>query len=210
MRVGAWVGRKLFDPEATEPPSPYLHLAKLAEIALRPLKVVMEPFVSGTYYQKNIYKRFLQRALWSPVAKQNFLAVGIPVACVVLLAGSLVSLLAFTLIILVLPAVGFRLTGIRYTLNLSLFGLFGDRFAEECEIFALVRTEAASDDFRSMRSDLKDLSKIVVIVIEDSLWWLLLGPEKGGLRACLGSVSCSKYDVANHTGHGILCNNVDA
>ncbi|CAE7690744.1 unnamed protein product, partial [Symbiodinium necroappetens] len=50
--------------------------------------------------------------------------------------------------------------GIRYTLNLSLFGLFGDRFAEECEIFALVRTETASDDLRSMRSDLKDLLEV--------------------------------------------------
>ncbi|CAE7226024.1 unnamed protein product [Symbiodinium necroappetens] len=168
-RVGAWLGGKLFDPEVKGPPPLCLHLVTLAEIALRPLKVVMEPFVPGAYYQKNVFERFLQRALWSPVAKHNFLAVGIPVACVVLLAGSLVSLLAFAVIILVLKLVGFRLAGIRYTLNLSLFGLFGDRFAEECEIFALVRTEAASDDFRSMRSDLKDLSKIVVIVIEDSL-----------------------------------------
>ncbi|OLP83032.1 hypothetical protein AK812_SmicGene36258 [Symbiodinium microadriaticum] len=140
-RVGAWLGGKLFDPEVKGPPPLCLHLVTLAEIALRPLKVVMEPFVPGAYYQKNVFERFLQRALWSPVAKQNFLAVGIPVACVVLLAGSLVSLLAFAVIILVLKVVGFQLTGIRYTLNLSLFGLFGDRFAEECEIFALVRTD---------------------------------------------------------------------
>ncbi|CAE7746111.1 unnamed protein product, partial [Symbiodinium microadriaticum] len=119
-KVGVWLGHKLFDPEAKKPlpkkpPPPYLHLGTLAEIALRPLTVVMEPFVPGAYYQKNVFERVLQRALWSPVAKQNFLAVGIPVACVVLLAGSLVSLLAFACIILVLKLVGFQLTGFRPT-----------------------------------------------------------------------------------------------
>ena len=84
-KVGVWLGHKLFDPEAKKPlpkkpPPPYLHLGTLAEIALRPLTVVMEPFVPGAYYQKNVFERVLQRALWSPVAKQNFLAVGIPAA----------------------------------------------------------------------------------------------------------------------------------
>ncbi|CAE7522853.1 unnamed protein product [Symbiodinium sp. CCMP2592] len=141
MMVGTWLGRKLLDPEAKKPPPPYLHFAKLAEIALSPLKLIMESLAPGTYYQKKLFERFMQRALWSPVSKYNFLALGIPVVCVVLLAGSLMSLLAFAFVVLVLPAVGFRRTGIRYTLNLSLFGLFGDRFAEECEIFALVRTD---------------------------------------------------------------------
>ena len=79
--MGAWLGGKLFDPEVRGPPPLCLHLVTLAEIALRPLKVVMEPFVPEAYYQKNVFERFLQRALWSPVAKQNFLAVGIPAAC---------------------------------------------------------------------------------------------------------------------------------
>ncbi|CAE7522868.1 unnamed protein product [Symbiodinium sp. CCMP2592] len=143
MMVARWLGRKLLAPDDNQPPPPYLHLAKLARIALSPLKIVMEPFVPGAYYQKNVFDRFIQRALWSPVAKYKFLALGMPVASVVLLAGSVMGLLAFTVIVLVLTAVGFRLTGIRHTLNLSLFGLFGDRFADECEIFALVRTDPA-------------------------------------------------------------------
>ena len=79
--MGAWLGGKLFDPEVKGPPPLCLHLVTLAEIALRPLKVVMEPFVPGAYYQKNVFERFLQRALWSPVAEHNFLAVGVPAAC---------------------------------------------------------------------------------------------------------------------------------
>ncbi|CAE7522966.1 unnamed protein product, partial [Symbiodinium sp. CCMP2592] len=143
MMVGAWLGRKLLDPEALQPQgAPYWHFGKLAEISLSPLTLVMEPLVrQGAYYQKNIFDRFLQRALWSPISKYKVLALGIPVVCLVLLAGSVISLLVFAILTLLLQAVGFRLTGIRYTLNLSLFGLFGDRFAEECEIFALVRTE---------------------------------------------------------------------
>eukprot|EP00439_Symbiodinium_sp_Y106_P033010 s5089_g3.t4 len=156
MMMARWLGRKLLAPDDNKPPSPDGYLAKLAKIALSPLKIVMEPFVPGAYYQTIVFERLIQRALWSPVAKYKFLALGIPVVSVVLLAGSLMSLLAFMVIALVLTAVRFRLTGIRYTLNLSLFGLFGDRFADECEIFALVRTETGLDDLRSMRSDLKD------------------------------------------------------
>ncbi|CAE7719744.1 unnamed protein product, partial [Symbiodinium necroappetens] len=142
MMLGAWLGRKILDPAAQKPSreaSPcYWHLVNLAEISLSPLTTIMEPLVrQGAYYQKNIFERFLQRALWSPVSKYKVLALGIPVVCLVLLAGSLTSLLVFAVLTLLLQAVGFRLTGIRYTLNLSLFGLFGDRFAEECEIFAL-------------------------------------------------------------------------
>jgi len=146
--------RKLLDPGADHPPAPSWHLQMLPKIALSPLKLIMQPFVPGAYYQQNIFKhfeQFIHRALWGPVAKYKFLALGIPVVCVVLLAGSLISLLAFAFIVLVLPAVGFRLTGIRYTLNHTLFGLFGDRFAEECEIFALVRAETGLDELRSMR-----------------------------------------------------------
>ena len=76
--VGAWLARKLFDPKAVKPPPPYL-----LQIALRPLEVVMEPFVPGASYQKKVFERFLQHALWSPVASvanQHFLAVGIPAA----------------------------------------------------------------------------------------------------------------------------------
>ncbi|CAE7243921.1 unnamed protein product [Symbiodinium sp. CCMP2592] len=166
IMVYMWLRRKLFDPGADQPPAPSWHLQMLAKIALSPLKLIMQPFVPGAYYQENIFKhfeKFIHRALWGPVTKHKFLALGIPVVCVVLLVGSLISLLVFAFIVLVLPAVGFRLTGIRYTLNHSLFGLFGDRFAEECEIFALVRAETGLDDLRSMRSDLKDLRHVIVV-----------------------------------------------
>ncbi|OLP83036.1 hypothetical protein AK812_SmicGene36260 [Symbiodinium microadriaticum] len=96
-RVGAWLGGKLFDPEVRGPPPLCLHLVTLAEIALRPLKVVMEPFVPEAYYQKNVFERFLQRALWSPVAKQNFLAVGIPVVCAATTTGTETSTTLSTL-----------------------------------------------------------------------------------------------------------------
>ncbi|CAE7467708.1 unnamed protein product [Symbiodinium sp. CCMP2456] len=84
MMVGAWLGRKLLDPAAEKPPPPppYWHLGKLAEISLSPLTMIMEPLVrQGAYYQKNIFERFLQRALWSPVSKYKVLALGVPEAC---------------------------------------------------------------------------------------------------------------------------------
>ena len=81
MMVGAWLGRKLLDPEAEKPPPPYCHLGKLAELSLSPLTMVMEPLVrQEAYYQKNIFERFLQRALWSPISKYKILALGIPAA----------------------------------------------------------------------------------------------------------------------------------
>ncbi|CAE7941033.1 unnamed protein product, partial [Symbiodinium necroappetens] len=110
--VGTWLGRKLLAPDTDKPPDGYRTSLKLAEIALSPLKIILEPFVAGAYYQKNIFKRFIQRALWSPVANSKynflgyFLAIGIPVVFVVLLAGSLVSLVAFTFIILGLIYLG--------------------------------------------------------------------------------------------------------
>ncbi|CAE7235777.1 unnamed protein product, partial [Symbiodinium microadriaticum] len=83
MMVGAWLGRKILDPAAQKPcreASPcYWHLVNLAEISLSPLTTIMEPLVrQGAYYQKNIFERFLQRALWSPVSKYKVLALGIP------------------------------------------------------------------------------------------------------------------------------------
>ena len=85
MMVGAWLGRKILDPAAQKPcreASPcYWHLVNLAEISLSPLTTIMEPLVrQGAYYQKNIFERFLQRALWSPVSKYKVLALGIPAA----------------------------------------------------------------------------------------------------------------------------------
>ena len=80
MMMARWLGRKLLAPDDNKPPSPDGYLAKLAKIALSPLKIVMEPFVPGAYYQKTVFERLIQRALWSPVAKYKFLALGIPAA----------------------------------------------------------------------------------------------------------------------------------
>ncbi|CAE7192942.1 unnamed protein product, partial [Symbiodinium microadriaticum] len=180
---------KALRPHSRDGAPPLLVLERLAEISLLPLRMIMEPLVGqGAYYQKNVFfERFLQRALWSPVSRYKILALGIPVVCQVLLAGSLTTLLVFAVLTLLLQAVGFRLTGIRYTLNLSLFGFFGDRFAEECEIFALVRTETALDDLRSMRSDLKDLLEVchyqIKIVVGQHTYKRIL---KGFYRVSVG------------------------
>ncbi|CAE7522885.1 unnamed protein product [Symbiodinium sp. CCMP2592] len=129
------------------------------------LEMVMEPAFrrQRAHYQKDIFDRFMQK-VWRvlcPVSKHPLLRFGILIVCLVLLLTSFMGLLIYVL----MGAIGF--TGIRYTINSSFFGLFGDRFAEECEIFALVRTDAASDDLRSMRNDLKDLRDIVITLCRD-------------------------------------------
>ncbi|CAE6919398.1 Cttnbp2 [Symbiodinium sp. CCMP2592] len=51
---------------------------------------------------------------------------------------------------------GFRIEGMQYAMNLTLFRVFGNEPAPKCTIYAVVRTESGVDELRGMRTDLKD------------------------------------------------------
>ena len=105
MMLSRWLSRNFFLDRGARVPTA---VAKLTEIALGPLKWIMEPvrpfYYPETYYHKNIFERFtrkMQRALWSPVSKHRIWAFGIPIVCLVLFVGSLTTWLIYLAFIVV-------------------------------------------------------------------------------------------------------------
>ena len=74
----------------------------------------------------------------------------------VLLAMSLAVALPVALGLMSFWLLGFRIEGMQYAMNLTIFRVFGNEPASECTIYAMVRTESGVDELRGMRTDLKD------------------------------------------------------
>ncbi|CAE6928902.1 Ttn [Symbiodinium sp. CCMP2456] len=74
----------------------------------------------------------------------------------VLLAVSMVVALPVALGLMSFWFLGFRIEGMQYAMNLTIFRVFGNQPARECTIYAMVRNDSGVDELRGMRTDLKD------------------------------------------------------
>ena len=121
--------------------------ARMLVAALGPLQFLMKPSHHGLTpeipFRQKVFERFKFRFVWAPVTRFPYIAVVMPLLAAVLAVVSVVSVLLFWLLALVLWPV-IEVNGLMYVVNLSVFGLFGDCFADECQIYALVR-EAEAD-----------------------------------------------------------------
>ena len=123
---------------------PYRWFAQLGIAALTPLQNVLP----------NIFERLCWRVVQKPVMTcHKFVALLILVISPVLLTLSLVScLLAYLVkysgrfIIKLLGMTVFRIEGLNYAVNLTLFGQFNHKPACDCEILALVRKETGKSE----------------------------------------------------------------
>ncbi|CAE7267952.1 Ank3 [Symbiodinium sp. CCMP2592] len=113
-------------------PEQYRYPAIVGIVALYPLQQVMTT---------DIFGHFLAGAVYGPVLQDNKLAFIILIFSPLFLVLSVVVWVIFWPLCLV-----FRIQGVRYAINLTVFGIFHTHFASECHILALVRKEDGKTD----------------------------------------------------------------
>ncbi|CAE7250931.1 Ank3 [Symbiodinium necroappetens] len=130
-------------------PEQYRYPANVGIVALYPLQQVMT---------RDIFRHFLAGAVYGPVLQHPHLAFVILILSPLLLVLSLLVWLTFGLLCLV-----FRWQGVRYAINLTVFGIFNTQFASECHILALIRKEDGKTDqkerFEKLEVYLKELCR---------------------------------------------------
>ncbi|CAE7026093.1 unnamed protein product [Symbiodinium natans] len=124
--------------------------------ALRPLQPVLAPPQDRAFVlrKEDVFNRVIARLVLEPVSRSHFFAFVISLMSPVLLVLSLASLVTFLAVALVLRILGFQVQGLHYTINLTVFGLFGDRPASECQIMALVHQDTEEQDLQEQVKNL--------------------------------------------------------
>ncbi|CAE7698860.1 psmD10 [Symbiodinium sp. CCMP2592] len=132
-------------------PRQYRYPAIVGIVLLSSLRTIMG---------KDVFDHFLAGAVYRPVVQNRSLAFVILILCPLLLVLSLVIWVTFWPLCLL-----FRIQGVRYELNLAVFGIFHTNFASECHILALVRREDGKTDLKERIEKLEDLVKACSVTL---------------------------------------------